>query len=356
VNKRNLYFVGPVVDGACMGGISLAVFVYFALFARGYGAIQVSGAALSAAAFLNWMVNFPHFAATNYRLYQSRENLRQFRLTAFLVPLVLTLAVVACFVWPELFAPTWTKMLILWSAYHYSGQHLGLTMLYARRAEVAVTPRWRFAIAGFLYSCFLAQYAELEASGHEMLVFSLPFPLLGIPAWIAPLCRGVAYCFAAFALGEGVSWMRKSGRKIPWIVALPALTHYVWTLLGAQTFSFQVLVPFFHGLQYLLVAWAVEMHAQGGGQPRVPSFLWMRSARWAFFVVAGGGLLFYALPRLVAGFGFDLAFCTAIFFVTVQVHHFFVDGVIWKLRTEAKRSPLFSHFSAGFGAPGEEHR
>lgn len=346
MNKRDLYFVNPVVDGACMGGLSLAVFLYFALFVRGYYAAQVSGAALSAAAFLNWAVNFPHFAATNYRLYQSRENIRQFRLTAFLVPVMLTLAVIACFRWPKEFAPAWTKLLILWSAYHYSGQHLGLTLLYARRAEITITPRWRLAIAGFLYSCFLAQHAALEALGHEVMVFGLPFPLLGLPAWVAPVFRGVAYCFAAFALGEAVSWMRKNRRPIPWIVALPALTHYVWTLLGAETYSFQVLVPFFHGLQYLLIAWAVEMHGQAKGRETTPTFLWMRSARWAAVVVAGGGLLFYALPRIVAQFGFDLLFCTAIFFVTVQVHHFFVDGVIWKLRAEAKRSPLFSNFRA----------
>ena len=46
-------------------------------------------------------------------------------------------------------------------------------------------------------------------------------------------------------------------------------------------------------------------------------------------------VLFWLLPRLGGSAGFTLPFATAVILSAVQIHHFFVDGVIWKLETRA---------------------
>ena len=55
----------------------------------------------------------------------------------------------------------------------------------------------------------------------------------------------------------------------------------------------------------------------------------------------GGAVLFWALPRLlVEASGLPLSTVEGIAIAGVQIHHFFVDGVIWKLRDARVSAPL----------------
>jgi hypothetical protein len=65
--------------------------------------------------------------------------------------------------------------------------------------------------------------------------------------------------------------------------------------------------------------------------------------------IAGGYALFWALPRLGSHFGQPLVFSTAVMLAGIQIHHFFVDGVIWRLHNPAARSPLSSSLRAVSG-------
>jgi hypothetical protein len=56
--------------------------------------------------------------------------------------------------------------------------------------------------------------------------------------------------------------------------------------------------------------------------------------RWGGWSLAGYVVLFLALPKLLSmTTGVSFFFATAVFTGGVQLHHFFVDGVIWRLRT-----------------------
>jgi hypothetical protein len=58
-------------------------------------------------------------------------------------------------------------------------------------------------------------------------------------------------------------------------------------------------------------------------------------------LVAVGAFLFWMLPHTLAsstGLGFQIA--APIVLAGVQIHHFFVDGVIWKLKNPKVSSPL----------------
>jgi hypothetical protein len=57
---------------------------------------------------------------------------------------------------------------------------------------------------------------------------------------------------------------------------------------------------------------------------------------------AGGATLFWVLPHIGAHFGRSYAFSTAVILAVVQLHHFFVDGVIWKLKNPRVQSPTMT--------------
>jgi hypothetical protein len=133
------------------------------------------------------------------------------------------------------------------------------------------------------------------------------------------------------------------GQRVPLIVLLPAFTQYIW-FVATPAGQFGYMVPFFHSLQYLLIAWSVQLKVGLTERKRDPSvrYVWTESARWMAINIAGGYALFWVLPHLGSHFGKSLAFSTAVMLAAIQIHHFFVDGVIWRLRNSESRSPLTS--------------
>jgi len=140
-----------------------------------------------------------------------------------------------------------------------------------------------------------------------------------------------------------VSASRRRGRLLPPIILLPAVAQFVWFYLGWQIPAYTELVPFFHALQYLLIAWSMQLKesATRTSVTPTPRFVWLESVRWGAVNLAGGALLFWGIPQLLASWqGLTVGVCAAIVGAGVQIHHFFVDGVIWKLRNPKVASPL----------------
>lgn len=134
------------------------------------------------------------------------------------------------------------------------------------------------------------------------------------------------------------------------IVVLPAFAQYIW-FVATPAGQFSYMVPFFHSLQYLLIAWNVQLKEGLAERKRDPSvrYVWSESARWMVINIVGGYVLFWGLPHLGGHLGKPMVFSTAVMLAAIQVHHFFVDGVIWRLRNPAARSPLTSSLRAVAG-------
>lgn len=129
---------------------------------------------------------------------------------------------------------------------------------------------------------------------------------------------------------------------------LPAATQYVWFVVAGAKPGYSEFVPFFHGVQYLVIAWAMQVKEQvdhRAAAPTVRSITW-DSVRWYAVIAVGGAVLFYGLPHLVARTGVAAGLATAAILSAIQIHHFFVDGVIWKLRTKSVVSPLLVNIPA----------
>ena len=291
--------------------------------------------------YLAIVCNWPHFAATNYRLYHSRENVRQYPATAFLVPLLVLAGGAWAFAEPTRIAPLYIKFMLLWSPYHFSGQTIGLCLGYARRAGLKVEVIERRALDAFVLTTYLALTAHLETGAGVRDYAGLSQPKLDLAPWV-----GNTLDLAAVALGVAclLCWLRpRAGRaRLPLIVLLPALAQSVWFVLGRGVEAFQLLVPFFHSLEYLFIAWAVQLKERlaGGRFTPSPNFVRYETVRWWLLNVALGIALFVGVPYAFAAAGWELTFTMAVGAAAIQLHHFFVDGVIWKLRNPRVASPL----------------
>jgi hypothetical protein len=340
--KARLYFVSGVVDYALIGGISIAAYVAMKAFHWG----SRTDVVWSLAAWLAWVINWPHFSATSHRLYQSRRNILQYPVTALAVPLLIVLVSAGSFLSPQGVAPWLVKFFVIWSPYHFSGQSVGISLIYARRAGFSVG-RWeRLAFSGFIFSTFLVQSSMAETGRGDNEFYSVAVPLLQLPLWVPFILRIWMVACGTALLFFAVRWSVQQRRLLPPIVLLPAVSQFFWFVPGAGFASFNEFVPMFHSLQYLLVAWLVQLKERidlSGAAPRSRVYLAKESARWASFNLVGGIFLFWILPRLGTLTGATLAFSTAVTLSAVQIHHFFVDGVIWKLKDPRVASPLLAN-------------
>jgi len=323
------------MDFLLIGGFSMFYFFAIKYFHTGERAYWVyTGGAL-----LSWVVNWPHFSATSYRLYGSRENIRQYPVTALVVPFVVFGMVVLALALPDQVGPWFVKLFLIWSPYHFSGQTLGLSLLYARRAGITFPPFARFALSAFIYGTYLSQTLRAEVGLNGFPYYTLQVPMFGVPMWLYEFSLNLMYLAAAVTFIYYAYWSVRNRKVFPWIVALPGITQYVWFVQGGSIPAYNEFVPLFHSLQYMMIAWSMQVFESSQKSPQVSAVV--ESAKWIAGNIFGGSMLFYFLPLAGAWLsGIPISTTTGIFIAGVQIHHFFVDGVIWKLRRSSILSPL----------------
>ncbi len=349
-DPKRLYFISAPVDFLLIGGLSIAVFLLLRAFYVG----DRTNSVITFAVQLAWVVNWPHFAATSYRLYHSKSNVEQYPMTALAMPWVILAGVLGSFAFPRNLAPYFVKLVAIWSPYHFSGQTLGISLVYARRAGLKIEKAERFALSSFIYGTFIAQTIRSETGRQSFDDSGISYPSIGLPDWANTAANAWMILMGAALVLLIARWCWQRKKLMPPIVMLPAATQFVWFVPGSNWQSFSEFVPFFHSLQYMLMAWSMQLKEKLDLNAIKPSprYVATESGRWwaiNFFI---GAWMFFGIPRLAAYyFGISQDFSTGIIVGGVQLHHFFIDGVIWKLKRKTVSSPLMSTLSDMTGAP-----
>ena len=225
---------------------------------------------------------------------------------------------------------------LTWSPWHYSGQNYGLFMMFARRAGANPGNAERRA----LYGAFITSYLVLFLGFHTGASSDPLFISLGIPS--AAGRWGQIGLGAVFLALSAYGWSRLL-RVVAWRKLLPCLTlfssQFLWFLLPAAMALFKGMqipqsrystgvLAVMHSAQYL---WITSYYARREAR-EVPGRNWRPSAYFAV-LVAGGIALFVPGPWLASRlFHHDFTASFLIFTALVNLHHFILDGAIWKLR------------------------
>jgi hypothetical protein len=177
-----------------------------------------------------------------------------------------------------------------------------------------------------------------------------------VPAQIATaaLLLGLAYMASRSSLATQVvlglilmlgllaGWLRG------WFLAVGAVLLCILPMLLARFQGSEKVQPWEYFLTMtvpiaLLFAWAMQRQENRDHELIHPSktYVAWESLRWGLVNFAGGAMLFFILPSLVARvFDLERNFAMGVTIAIVQIHHFFVDGVIWKLKRKTVSSPL----------------
>lgn len=287
---------------------------------------------------LLWVGNWPHFSSTLHRLYSDPRSRNDYPTTYYVLPVLFLGFVSAGLTYPHSFGSLFIKIYTLWAPYHFSGQTLGLALLYARRGNIRVEGKERYWLSMLIFSTFFVLVGTGESALWEQKLYGISFYSLDLPLftrWIAWFLFGTS--LVAFSIAH-VRASRGRG-SFPVIAWIPVIAQSVWFLVGPRIEAFYQLVPFFHSIQYLPVIWLLHIQKNPGHVGR-------ETFRWARVNFVGGAFLFWAIPILLVFFRYDYGVARAIVFTAVNLHHFVIDGVIWKLRRANVSLPLMGSATA----------
>jgi tetratricopeptide (TPR) repeat protein len=279
--------------------------------------------------------NYPHFMATVYRAYHSRAQFEKYKIVTLHVTLLVLLTGVVMHASPRLFPWIFT-LYVFWSPWHYTGQNFGLMMMFVRREGAAIRPMERRWLRG----AFIASFALLLASfntgaSNDPLILSLGLPSKFTVPLEATLAAGFALCvffgFHRLVRERGVRAMAApltlAATQFLWFV-LPTLIEMRSGMEIPQTRYSSGILAVLHSTQYLwITSYYQRREARAEGK-----------TNWSvlgYFVtlIAGGIALFMPGPWLVSLlFHYDFSTSFLIFLSLVNIHHFILDGALWKLR------------------------
>lgn len=328
--RAPLYFVNGWVDFILVGGASIVLLGLFKLFSSGIR----TDVLISTGAALVWVCNWPHFAATGYRLYGSKAVMRKHPFSTFVFPLFILAGTAAWMASPDGFAPYYIKFFLIWSGFHYAGQNAVVSQIYARRANLEVRP-WEQSVVFLLsYAAVFSPsaLAEVDAQG-ENYYYGQAYPNLGVPIQIAQASEIAVWILTAVFAVVVVLWCLRLKRLVPVIVVLPVAAHLTWFVLAGNQEGYREFVPFFHCAQYLLLAWGGELQSKLEAHSIPPSrrYLALASLRWYGINVVIGAFLFWVLPRGLEKVGVNWNVANGAVVGAIMMMHFYLDAILWRV-------------------------
>ena len=362
--RRSLF--GPWVDFATLGGGS---FIVLAAMAAVFPEDEASRVALAGVMLvLAHFVNHPHFAHS-YQLFYKDFRTKAFspdsvlatryRFAGIMVPAVLaTFFAVALAQGNAPLLGLAANVMFLTVGWHYAKQGFGILMLDAALKGIRFGANERRRLLWNTHLVWVTYWLAANDLLRQKELWGLTYYLLDVPDPLLVAMAALAVV-STLAVGRDLFLRWRAERTLPLngLVAYAAAV-YVWLLVGRIDPVLLLVVPFFHSLQYMAVVWRYQLNMEVEGErlragttrPRGEGWkAWLRTAAagLARFAVAGavlGFVGFWAAPVAVDALsGYDQAVFGATLFLFIgwtyiNIHHYFIDNVIWRRdNTEARR-------------------
>lgn len=357
--ETRTYLFGPVIDFLCLGGGSFIVLGLICLFLP-KGLPSAKTVVLTFV--LVTLINNPHFAHSYQMFYRNfrekafgsyPQSLRwRYVFAGIVVPIVLTVSMAAGAIAGVITrSPTYLAWILVpmffLTGWHYVKQGYGILMVDSAQKKIKFSDRTKQIFRVNAYACWGLAWLEMNHSlphvvhydGIRYLTFALPAPF-----YIAALVICEITTVAAF----GILYYRwRENRDLPWNGILAyAASLYLWLIFGGINPLMFLFVPVFHSLQYLPVVWRYQLNSStqqaqsGNGIPLirliVRDLVWQRMAAFILIGLALGFLAFSTIPQLLDKFvPYDKTVFGPILFMFVfaafiNIHHYFIDNVIWR--------------------------
>ena len=340
-----------------VGGVTLVLFPLAWVLRR---AVGLDDAEL-AVGFLTFygaiVINDPHFAVTYLLFYKgakrhafgSDSSVAQrvrYVVAGVVVPMALVAWAVGAVTLHSAQALGWMiQLMFLLVGWHYVKQGFGVLTVLAARRGARLTPRERTVILLHCYAGWAYAWANPAIAAGEFEEKGIVYRALAHPRWLELVTGGVL-ALSVLALGWvlAAKW-RRERRMLP-LAPLSGLliTVWSWTIYSSIDPLMLYAIPALHSIQYLYFVWLMkrnEARASEGpptfGRPVAVrlGFLAVSAVALGWFLFRGGpayldGIFVAPVARGAVPDALGETPFFAAFFVVVNIHHYFMDTVIWR--------------------------
>lgn len=345
-------------EAMATGAGTLVVWPLLWLARKAFG-LDASELAVGFTAFYGaYLINDPHFTVTYVLFYRdarrralgdafARAQTVRWLVAGVLVPAALAVWAAAALALHSAPALGWMiQLMFLLVGWHYAKQGFGVLSILSARRGVRMTPRER---AVFLFHCYAAwafAWANPAMPAGDFEEKGVVYRQIAHPRWLELGAGAVLAVSAVLAIAVTIQKRLREGRTFPaGPLAGFAVTIWSWTIFSSVDPLLRYVIPALHSVQYLFFVWLLRRNAARAeeGPPSFGRPVAVRLGLLALSAVALGVLVFHLGPTFL-----DTAFVRrpprgqaftdplgetpwfAAIYVFVNVHHYFMDHVIWR--------------------------
>ena len=240
-----------------------------------------------------------------------------------------------------LFTLTFNLMLFT-IGWHYTKQVFGCMMVYAHFDGYPLTAAQRTLTKWALLSIWGMSFVTTNINGEFSELGGFSYSTLDLPDIAAPISElVVAGGFLLVLFKVFFANYKAIGRWPSLNLLVPFVALYIWWVPQTRQYEFYfLLVPLFHSLQYLPFVYKVE-----DARMRGAAYKEVRTTVILTAIVLAGWMAFEFIPNAIDtrlgtsdtwGFFFFLTAAT----LFINIHHYFIDNVVWRLRDPHVRAQL----------------
>ena len=338
-------FFSPTIDYLLIGGLSILIYPLLVFYPWTDTGLEKVTIIAYAALFV---ANYPHFTVSYQLLYNDYRhrlmNDYRFFWAGFVVPAILFfyMAYVLVSDWKEGYGYIAAFMFFI-VGWHYTKQAYGAIMVAAARSNYYFSDKEKSWLKANMYALWLTSFFSFNIGMHEWEYWGVYYPSFGLNKyWLY-----AGYAVTLITLVEFLllmfSRLRKEKKLPPLIAIIPGVAIYFWNLPVLYHPAFFLITPFFHSIQYLLFVTALKKN-EFDEQTHHRNYL-VKTLLYMGLAVLTGVIFFEAIPRAIEHFrplgvtSYGQTRWLFLFSVFINIHHYFIDNVIWR-----KDNQTLSHY------------
>jgi hypothetical protein len=301
-----------------------------------------------------YAVNDPHFAVTYVLFYKdfraraagdafTQPQRVRYWIAGVLVPLSLGLwAVLSLWQRSALWLGLLFQLMFLSVGWHYTKQGFGLLSVLSARRGVHFNARERAVLLAHCYAGWAYAWASPADPGHEVEAKGVVYMTIAQPPGLERLTQ-IFFIASIVPLVWVLVQKRRREGSLPILTPLTAFfcSIWLWSIYSQVDPLVRYVIPALHSLQYLYMVWLLKRNEarEREGPPWFETSSAVRLSLLGASALGLGFVLFHGAPSLlddaralrlgrVAALGPTPYF--AALFAFVNIHHYFMDTVIWR--------------------------
>lgn len=327
--RMNNYLISPLIDFMMLGGIALITYILILFFG-----------------FLNqfdivfWMfllaffVNSPHFMISYEIFYKSffkKIGCNRYFFVGLAIPVILLLILTFGFIFKAKIVFVFLLLVMFFLVgWHYIKQSYGCFIVYSAGNKIYYNKVEQKIIKYSLYPLWFGSFLNIFLNDRFNNYWGLEYSFLKIGSEYS-LSVKILSLLGILGFFYVIIKRYLVKKELPNLIAItPILIAYIWLSPFFWNDIYYYMIPLFHSLQYLLFSGVYthnEVKNEQGGMKG-----WVKWWGSAFIL---GALFFEIIPTyLDVNFSYSSLITEHLFLISfiffINIHHYFIDSVIWK--------------------------